>query len=163
MIDFNLGPLHAVLEETFAGNFVAYYRAHIAHINIVGRNFFQDHELLQKIYEHLQDNIDTLGEKIRTTRAFAPDSLSTVTGISPLMDSPVVGDSIQLLESVEESLEVLIDQYKLLYAAAEECNYIDISNFAQDEIGQLAKLRWMVESTLDERREEPDENDYGTY
>lgn len=159
-MDLNLSRLHATLEETFAGNFVAYYRSHIAHINIVGRTFLQDHELLQKIYEHLQDNIDTLGEKIRTTRAFAPGSLSTVVGISPIIDLETSGDSIQLLELVEESLEALIDQYKDLYAAAEEVGYVDISNFAQDEIGQLAKMRWMVESTLDERTEE---DEFGTY
>lgn len=160
MIDLDLSHLHAKLEETFAGNFVAYYRAHIAHINILGRNFYQDHKLLQKIYETLQDNIDTLGEKIRTTRAFAPNSLNTVIGISPLMDSDVTGDATQLLESVEESLEVLIDQYKELYEAAEEVGYIDISNFAQDQLGVIAKFRWMIESTLDERSEE---NEYGSY
>ena len=44
--------LHTVIEETFAANFVAYYRSHAGHINIVGRNFYQDHKLLQKIYEY---------------------------------------------------------------------------------------------------------------
>lgn len=160
MIDLDLSRLHAALEETFAANFVAYYRAHIAHINIQGRTFFQDHKLLQKVYESLQDNIDTLGEKIRTTRAFAPRSLSTVIGISPIMDFDVSGDAAQLLEGVEDSLEVLIDQYKDLYEAAEDVGYVDISNFAQDQIGVIAKHRWMIESTLEERDEEHEDRDY---
>ena len=159
MKDMDLTHLHSALEETFAANFVAYYRAHISHINIQGRTFYQDHKLLQKIYESLQDNIDTLGEKIRTTRAFAPDSLGTVIGISPIMDFTISGNALELLEGIEESLEVLIDQYKLLYAAAEEVEYIDISNYAQDQIGVIAKFRWMIEATLEERNEE-DERDY---
>ena len=156
MMDMDLQHLHTVLENTFAANFVAYYRAHVAHINIKGRTFYQDHKLLQKIYESLQDNIDTLGEKIRSTRAFVPDSLTTVVGISNIIDMPVMGDSIALLEMIEESLEALIDQYHELNTAAEEVNYVDISNYAQDQIGVIAKFRWMIEATLDERDESED-------
>ena len=152
----DLQHLHTVLENTFAANFVAYYRAHVAHINIKGRTFYQDHKLLQKIYESLQDNIDTLGEKIRSTRAYVPDSLSTVVGISPIIDMPVTGDAMALLEMIEEALEALIDQYHELNTAAEEVNYVDISNYAQDQIGVIAKFRWMIEATLDERDESQD-------
>ena len=53
----NLQHLQTVLEETFAANFVSYYRTHVAHVNIQGRNFYQDHKLLQKIYEYFQDNL----------------------------------------------------------------------------------------------------------
>lgn len=142
--------LQTVLEETFSANFVSYYRSHVAHVNIVGRNFYQDHKLLQKIYEYFQDNIDTLAEKLRTIRATMPVDLSTVTSISPIGDYPAVGDSLALFEAIDEALEAMIDQYKELYEAAEEVNYIDISNFAQDQIGQLAKLRWMVEATIND-------------
>ena len=45
----------------------------------------------------------------------------------------------------------MIDQYHELNDAAEAVNYIDISNFAQDQIGQIAKFRWMIESTLEDR------------
>ena len=155
-MDMDLQHLHTVLENTFAANFVAYYRAHVAHINIKGRTFYQDHKLLQKIYTYLQDNIDTLGEKIRSTRAYVPDSLSTVVGISSIIDMPVTGDAIALLEMIDEALEALIDQYHELNTAAEEVNYVDISNYAQDQIGQAAKWRWMIEATLDERSESED-------
>ena len=154
----NLKNLHTALEETFSANFVAYYRSHVAHVNIQGRTFYQDHKLLQKIYEYFQGNIDTLGEKIRTCRAFMPNSLSTVTAVSPIMDMDVEGDAIELFNMIEEDLEAMIDQYHALNDAAEAVNYIDISNYAQDQVGILAKFRWMVESTLDERKEEDDED-----
>lgn len=146
----DLTTLQTVLEETFSANFVAYYRSHAAHINVVGRNFYADHKLLQKVYEYFQDNIDTLGEKLRTVRAYAPDSIGTVLAVSRLADEPVVGDARDYFYMVRDSLEVMIDQYHDLNTAAEAVDYIDISNFAQDQIAQLAKLRWMVESTLDE-------------
>jgi DNA-binding ferritin-like protein len=149
-----LENLQTTLKETFAGNFVAYYRAHVAHVNIQGRSFYQDHKLLQKIYEYFQDNIDTIAEKLRTVKTTMPVDLSTVCILSNVMDMPTRGDSIALLETVEESIEEMIDQYHELNDAAEAVNYIDISNFAQDQIGQLAKFRWMIEATLNETTEE---------
>jgi len=44
----------------------------------------------------------------------------------------------------------MIDQYHLVYEVAEQINYIDISNFAQDQVGNLAKIRWQLEAILDE-------------
>ena len=149
----NLTNLQTTLEETFAGNFVAYYRAHVAHVNIQGRNFYQDHKLLQKVYEYFQGNIDTIAEKLRTVRATMPNSLGIVCSISPISDTSTSGDSLELLSDVNESIEVLIDQYHELNDAAEAVNYIDIANFAQDQIATLAKFRWMIEATLNESDE----------
>jgi len=155
----NIKNLQTVLEDTFSGNFVSYYRSHVAHVNIQGRNFYADHKLLQKVYEYFQENIDVLAEKLRTVRAMMPADLSTVTTMSPVADAPATGDSEELLEQVHECLVAMIDQYVALYEAAEEVNYIDISNFAQDQIAELAKFRWMIESTLDidtDTEEDPD-------
>lgn len=145
----DLQKLQTVLEQTFASNFVSYYRSHTAHIMTTGRNFYQDHKLLENIYEYFQGNIDTIGEKLRTVRASMPPDLYTVINLSPIADVPVMGDSIQMFEMVLDSLEMMIDQYHELNEAAEAVKYIDIANFAQDQIASLAKFRWMVESTLE--------------
>jgi len=150
----SLQNLQIVLEETFSANFVSYYKSHVAHVNLVGRNFYQDHKLLQKIYEYFQDNIDTIAEKIRTVKGTMPNSLETILELSTITDSPTIGTSLKLLATVEEAVEAMIDQYHEVNDAAEAINYIDISNFAQDQIGQLARFRWMLQATLEERGEE---------
>ena len=155
----SLENLQAELITTFSGNFVAYYRTHVAHVNITGPNFYSDHKLLQKIYEYFQDNIDTIAEKLRTVKTKMPVDIATVTLESPIMDFPTVGNCYDLLTQVDEAIEAMIEQYHALNDAAEECNYIDISNFAQDQISQLAKFRWMIEATTEETSEE-DERDY---
>ena len=149
-----MDTLIQALQDLFATNFVAYTQSHIAHLNTKGRNFYSDHKLLEKVYEFLQDDIDTIGEKIRTIRGLAPDSISLITTRSSVRDHLVMGSADQLLEIVDEAIETLIEEYHRVYEEAEAVQYIDISNFAQDQIGQLAKLRWMIEATLDERNEE---------
>jgi DNA-binding ferritin-like protein len=151
--------LQNTLQEVFASNFVAYWRSHSAHINIVGRSFYQDHKLLQKVYEYFQDNIDTLGEKLRSIRAYAPDSISTILDNSMIIDVAVVGDADELLQCVLDSLDPLIDQYHELEVAADAVDYTDISNFAQDQIAQLSKFRWMLESTLEIESSEESEGE----
>jgi DNA-binding ferritin-like protein len=156
----DLKNLQTTLEETFSGNFVSYYRSHTAHVNIKGRSFYQDHKLLQKIYEYFQDNIDTLGEKLRSIRALMPDCINCVLEMSPVMDYHTTGDSDDLLQLVLDLMDPMIDQYHKLYDAAEAVEYIDISNYAQDQIAILAKYRWMLESTLEIEPEESSEDEY---
>ena len=70
--------LKSTLKEVFNTNFVSYTQAHIAHLNIVGRNFYSDHKLLNHIYDALQADIDTIGEFIRTLNDMAPESLEEI-------------------------------------------------------------------------------------
>jgi len=137
------------LTEVFNTNFVAYYRTHVSHVNIVGRNFYSDHKLLQKIYEALQDDIDTIAEFIRTQAAFMPESLDIVITGSTIADSDVVGDADDLLQSVLTDLTALIGLYRELEEIAEEADEDQISNFAQDRETVFTKFSWMLRATLE--------------
>ena len=144
-----LTELVKALETTFSANFVAYYKSHVAHVNTKGRNFYQDHKLLKKIYEYLQDQIDPLAEKLRTCGAMMPNALSVVCETSPIQDNETTGTSIMLLQTVLESVLELMDCYHILRKEADAVEYTDISNMADDAIGKLAKYKWQLEATID--------------
>ena len=144
-----LTELVKALETTFSANFVAYYKSHVAHVNTKGRNFYQDHKLLKKIYEYLQDQIDPLAEKLRTCGAMMPNALSTVCETSPIQDNETTGTSIMLLQTVLEAILELMDSYHVLRKEADVVEYTDISNMADDAIGKLAKYKWQLEATID--------------
>jgi len=146
----DLIELQRIIEETFSSNFVAYYRTHVAHVNIKGRNFYQDHKLLNKIYQHLQLQIDEIAERIRAVRGTMPTNLTQILSLSMIYDAESVGNSEELLQSVHDDLDALIDQYHRLNDAAEAVNYIDVTNYCQDQIGILAKYRWQLEGTLED-------------
>jgi DNA-binding ferritin-like protein len=75
------------LQDIFCDNFVAYYRAHSIHMNITGRNFYSDHKLLQKVYEELQEHIDDIGELLRSSKQFVPETIRDIVAGSDLDDS----------------------------------------------------------------------------
>lgn len=136
------------LTQVFNDNFVAYFRSHVAHVNIMGRNFRSDHELLGGVYEELQGQIDTIGELLRSLGEFMPDSLGSVLEGTKIAPSSISGDSETLLTEVKIDLEELKGSYEELIAVADSEGYLEISNYAQDRVLSLAKHIWMFDSTL---------------
>ena len=136
------------LTQVFNDNFVAYYRSHVAHVNIVGRNFVSDHKLLQKIYEDLQDQIDVLAELLRSMDEFMPASLQRVMRDSHIDDNVMVGDADNMLTSVYDDIEHLKGCYEELIKVGNLEGYDHISNYAQDRVLALSKFCWMLKSTL---------------
>jgi len=147
-----MNPTEA-LTILFATNFVAYYRAHYSHINVEGRNFYSDHKLLNKIYEDLQDEIDTIAEIIRTLDAKIPESLQEIISLSDVSDFGVIddGDGDEYLKGVQEDLDVLIRTYQRVEEATTDIGMNHIMNYAQDRVRQLEKFVWMLRSTLKDR------------
>ena len=141
--------LEQQLTQVFNDNFVTYFRSHAAHVNITGRTFRSDHKLLQGVYERRQAQIDQIGELLRTLGVYMPCSLADIITDSHISADAIEGTADELLESVRENLEHLKDCYEELMAVAEEQGHAEISNYSQDQILDLAKSIWMLNSTLD--------------
>jgi DNA-binding ferritin-like protein len=137
------------LLQVFNDNFVTYFRSHAAHVNITGRNFRSDHKLLQGVYERRQAQIDQLGELLRSLDAYMPCGIQDVIADSHIDADPIEGTADELLESVRGDLEHLKECYEELMAISSEEGHEEISNYAQDQILDIAKSIWMLNSTLE--------------
>jgi len=138
------------LLETYSDNFVNSYRAHSCHFNIVGKQFYSLHKLLQKIYEDSESIQDDLGELIRALGAFAPETIGEILSLADLEDEQAAGSEwTDLIELVLAGQEHMIESYRRLEEIADEENNEDIGNFAQDRIRQHKKFAWMLRSTLE--------------
>lgn len=137
------------LTTVFNNNFVAYFRSHAAHVNITGRNFRSDHKLLQGVYERRQEQIDKIGEILRTMQEYMPCNIIDVINDSTIPTDSIEGSADTLLESVMMDLEHLLDDYKALIVIASKEGLEEISNYGQDQALDLEKSIWMLRSTLD--------------
>jgi starvation-inducible DNA-binding protein len=136
------------LTQVFNDNFVAYFRSHVAHVNIVGRNFRSDHKLLAGVYERRQEQIDAIAELLRSVGAFMPTSLTEVIANSNIADMDCEGSADELLSDVRSDLQQLKGSYEELMSVADTEGHLEISNYAQDQILDIAKSIWMLDSTL---------------
>lgn len=137
------------LTQIFKDNFVAYFRSHAAHVNIVGRNFASDHKLLQKTYEDLQGQIDTLGELLRTLQEFMPCDIQEVLTDSHFDTGAIEGSADELIEMGMEDLEHLAEEHRELIGVATAEGQDQIANYAQDRVLALEKHIWMYRATLE--------------
>jgi DNA-binding ferritin-like protein len=137
------------LTQIFKDNFVTYFRSHVAHVNITGRNFRSDHKLLQGVYERRQAQIDQIGEILRTMQEYMPCDLAEVVATSEIDSGEISGSSDFLLETVMADLEHLCEEYKDLIRIAAVEGLDEISNYAQDQALDLEKSIWMLRSTLE--------------
>jgi DNA-binding ferritin-like protein len=136
------------LTQVFNNNFVAYYRSHVAHVNILGRNFYSDHKLLQKIYERRQEQIDVLAELLRSIDEYMPCEIQDVLNQSEIGTGIFEEDADGFLHGVKDDLELLKGSYEGLMTVAEKEGHEEISNYAQEQILDLAKSIWMLDATL---------------
>lgn len=133
----------------FKNNFVAYFRSHAAHVNITGRNFRSDHKLLGGVYERRQEQIDKIGEILRTMQEYMPCDLNEVVFESTIPTDAIEGTADSLLETVMMDLEHLLEDYKALITIASDEGLEEVSNYAQDQALDLEKSIWMLRSTLE--------------
>jgi len=137
------------LTQIFRDNFVAYFRSHVAHVNITGRNFRSDHKLLGGIYERRQAEIDKIGEILRTMNEYMPCDLNEVIAESHIDTGELSGSADHLLEMVQLDLEHLLDEFKELIVIAADEGLEEVSNYAQDQALDIEKSIWMLRSTLE--------------
>lgn len=136
------------LRQVYNDNFVAYYRAHAAHINVIGRNFESDHEMLGDIYEARQGEIDKIGEIIRTLGDFVPNALAVIIAESDIADVPIMGSADQMLADVRDDLQNLCRSFEILNEVADDEDLDHIANYAQEQCLAINKNLWMLDSTL---------------
>jgi starvation-inducible DNA-binding protein len=121
-----------------------YFQSHAAHVNITGRNFYGDHELLNDIYTDAQSNIDVYAEHMRTVGCHMPSILKDVIQDSELPDTFTTSGNI--LSKIEECIDTQIDVLTELYKVAEAENEFGVSGFVQERLVAHKKQCWMLEA-----------------
>lgn len=137
------------LTQLFRDNFVAYFRSHCAHVNVTGRNFRSDHKLLEGIYTRRQDQIDRIGELLRSLDEYMPCDIYEVVAQSRIPTDAIEGSADDLLYLVETDLQNLLADFKELIGIADSEGLDEIANYAQDQALDLEKSLWMLRVTLE--------------
>jgi starvation-inducible DNA-binding protein len=137
------------LTQLFKDNFVTYFRSHAAHVNVTGRNFRSDHKLLEGIYTRRQDQIDRIGELLRSLDCYMPCDIYSLVVESKIPTTPIEGTADDLLLQVQDDLQSLLDDFKELIEIADDEGLDEIANYAQDQALDIEKSLWMLRVTLE--------------
>jgi len=119
------------MKRLFATNYQYYVKAHGFHVNVVGPDFVQYHQLFGEVYELADDATDTIGEHLRVLEAIArPTALAMV---KELLD-----DSQKVMDHYEECHDMAVE---------EKC--YGLINFIEGQMDDLGKIMWKLRSTTE--------------
>ena len=87
-----------------------------SHWQVKGKSYYSDHELMERIYNSLVEEIDTLAEKIVSN--YGSEAVETVeqakimtNHLLPLMEAKAENDPIKRALIVEESLQMVLKKF----------------------------------------------------
>jgi DNA-binding ferritin-like protein len=119
------------------------------------------HKLFQKVYEKLQENIDTLAEGIRTLKEVVPFSLPRIMELSEILDEKQVPDSSMMIDILYADLETIKATAAEVYDHAGAERVYGLQNILADYLQTVEKLCWMVGASMESPEEQAFEDAIG--
>lgn len=137
------------MKRYFATHFQYYTKAHGYHVNVVGSDFTQRHQLFGKIYEDAQDAIDDIGEHIRAIEGIAPFALKRIQELGRIKDSTERPNDMKMVQELLADTQIVMDHLEECHDMAEEYKVYGLINFLEGRMDVHSKYMWMLRSTLE--------------
>lgn len=137
------------LKRYFATHFQYYTKAHGYHVNVVGTDFTQFHELFGEVYEDAQGAIDEIAEHIRACEGIAPFALSRIAELGDITDSSEAPGAIKMTQELLDDAQVVVNHLEECHDIATEYKKYGLINFLEGRLDIHAKLMWKLRSTLE--------------
>jgi starvation-inducible DNA-binding protein len=132
----------------FASEYAYMLKAQFYHWNVEGSNFPQYHKFLGKIYEEVQDNIDTFAENIRKLGTYTPASFERFSMLSRIDDETQIVPAEQMLAELLADSERMCEMFKVVFMLSEQAREYGLSDFIAGRQDAHRKHAWMLKSTL---------------
>lgn len=136
------------LKKAFADQFIAYFKAHSAHWNVIGTDFQQAHGFFGDIYKDLWEGLDEIAEQQRQIQQTAASDLTYVLNQSSTTKNVSGKSFTELAKEVYDANEIALASLKAAYDAAESEGHVGVSNVIQNRISLQQKHSWMLRSTF---------------
>jgi starvation-inducible DNA-binding protein len=137
------------MKRLFATNYQYYVKAHGYHVNVVGPDFVQYHQLFGDVYEFADDATDTIGEHIRVLQAIAPFSLKRIMELGSIEDGKGTPEAMQMVKDLLADSQTVMDHYEECHDIAVEFKQYGLINFIEGQMDMLGKIMWKLRSTTE--------------
>lgn len=141
--------LKEAMKRLFATNFQYYTKSHGFHVNVVGPDFTEFHELFSEVYESAQESIDEIGEQIRGIEAIAPFSLTRIQELGTIEDGKERPDAMRMTKDLLADSQKLMNHYEECHDIAVEYKKYGLINFIEGKMDHLTKIMWKLRSTTE--------------
>ena len=137
------------MKRLFATNYQYYVKAHGYHVNVVGPDFVQYHQLFSEVYEFADEASDSIPEHIRVLEAIAPFSLKRIMELGSIEDGKERPTALVMVSELLADSQILMDHYEECHDIAVEEKCYGLINFIEGQMDDLGKIMWKLRSTTE--------------
>ena len=143
------GKMIALLNQQLANTFDLYSQTKQAHWNVKGAQFFQLHELFDKLAEELQGYVDEIAERATALGGLALGTMRMSAANSQLPELELyVTDSLPMVEALAERYAALAGGMKQAIESADGQGDADTADLFTEVSRGLDKALWFLEAHL---------------
>ena len=143
-IEFSANYLSRVLATTY----ILYLKTQNYHWNVESPSFYGLHKLFEMQYDEMQEAIDEIAERIRKIDRFAPASTIEFQKLSCISEGPMPKTSKEMLETLLEDQEKLIDLLRKGIKSIEDNSDEGTKDLFIQRLRAHEKMAWMSRSSL---------------
>lgn len=137
------------MKRLFATNYQYYVKAHGFHVNVVGPDFVQYHQLFGEVYKFADEASDSIPEHIRVMQAIAPFSLKRIMELGSIEDGKERPEALRMVKDLLADSQILMDHYEECHDMAVEEKCYGLINFIEGQMDELGKIMWKLRSTTE--------------
>jgi starvation-inducible DNA-binding protein len=135
------------MRQVLADTFLMYAHAHIAHWNVEGPDFFENHQFLNNLYDELWEAVDGIAEHIRPLGAFAPITLASLIAEASIDDTDPGRSWEQIRQRLYTENQQVMASLVAAFESAQDANDQGLMNFLADRIDKHSKHGWMLRAS----------------
>ena len=137
------------MKRLFATNYQYYVKAHGFHVNVVGPDFVQYHQLFSEVYEFADEASDSIPEHIRVLQGIAPFSLKRIMELGDIKDSAERPTALLMVKELLDDSQTLMNHYEEVHDMAMDDKCYGLVNFIEGQMDDLGKIMWKLRSTTE--------------
>lgn len=139
-----------ILSHLVADEFVLYTKTRNAHYNVEGIDFHAMHLYFESIYSELEENVDSVAERIRHLGHYAPSSLKDYLKLTHLTEERdnEGNDSKSWIKDLLKDQEAIIIYLRENIGKVEELNDNGTADFLIGLMEGHEKMAWMLRAHI---------------
>ncbi|MFM7797345.1 MAG: Dps family protein [Candidatus Nitrosotenuis sp.] len=140
----------SVLTDVLADQYVLYTKTRNYHWNVTGEDFAQYHELFEKQYSAIDEDIDDVAERIRALGAKTPATLGEFVKSATLKEHPGKFPSAKvMIANLLSDHETVIRNLRKGINICGDAGDAGTEDFLTQLIEKHEKTAWMLRATLE--------------
>ena len=148
--DSNRQTVVSELAKILADEYVLYTKTRNAHWNVEGADFYDKHKFFEGQFEQLDENIDSVAERIRTLGHYAPATLKSFLSLTQLSEETSTENDSKgfIAELLNDHESIIISIRENINRFANELNDLGTSDFITGLMTDHEKMAWFLRSHL---------------